>query len=71
MAWRAKFRQAYGKHMGFRDMILKIIAFGLKMVGTENSGRYYITANTSDAASETLEGSKSWHPEPGKDEILF
>jgi len=32
MAWRAKFSQTYGKHMGFRDMILKIIAFGLKII---------------------------------------
>jgi hypothetical protein len=33
MALRAKFGIPYGKHMGFRDIMLKIIAFGLKIIG--------------------------------------
>jgi len=33
MAWRAKFGIPYGKHMGFRHITLKIIAFGLKIIG--------------------------------------
>jgi len=32
MALRAKFGHAYRIDMGFRDMILKIIAFGLKII---------------------------------------
>jgi single-strand DNA-binding protein len=49
----------------------EIIASTMKMLASRNSERDYRQPKTSEASSETPEGSKSSDPDPEKDEISY